>query len=137
MADFGFCAELSSNQDKRKSVVGTPYWMAPEVIRGVDYDTKVDLWSLGIMALELADGEPPLLDLPPLRALFLIATQPPPTLREPEKWTEEFKDFLQSCLAKNPQKRGSAEELLKHPFILKGGGDTSWLLSLIQGAQQN
>jgi serine/threonine protein kinase len=77
------------------------------------------------------------LDLPPLRALFLIATQPPPTLREPEKWTEEFKDFLQSCLAKNPQKRGSAEELLKHPFILKGGGDTSWLLSLIQGAQQN
>ncbi|KAL0479427.1 serine/threonine kinase 4 [Acrasis kona] len=135
LADFGFCAELGDNKDKRKSVVGTPYWMAPEVIRGVEYDTKVDLWSLGIMALELADGEPPLLDLPPLRALFLIATQPPPTLREPEKWSEEFKDFLQNCLSKSPQKRASADELLSHPFITKGG-DTAWLVSLMQTVKE-
>lgn len=119
LADFGFCAELNSVADKRRSVVGTPYWMAPEVIRGVDYDTKVDIWSTGIMALEMADGEPPLLDLPPLRALFIIATQPPPTLREPEKWSPVFKDFLTQSLAKNPQKRATAEELLKHPFLQK------------------
>jgi len=131
LADFGFCAELSQTADKRRSVVGTPYWMAPEVIRGVDYDTKVDIWSLGIMALEMADGEPPLLDLPPLRALFIIATQPPPTLREPEKWSNTFKDFLACALAKNPQKRASADELLNHPFIQKAC-DTKFLVELIK-----
>lgn len=131
LADFGFCAELSQTADKRRSVVGTPYWMAPEVIRGVDYDTKVDIWSLGIMALEMADGEPPLLDLPPLRALFIIATQPPPTLREPEKWSNTFKDFLACALAKNPQKRASADDLLAHPFIQKAS-DTKFLVELIK-----
>jgi len=105
--------------------------MAPEVIRGVEYDTKVDIWSLGIMALEMADGEPPLLDLPPLRALFIIATQPPPTLREPDKWSNTFKDFLACALAKNPQKRASADELLKHPFISKACG-TQFLADLIK-----
>lgn len=131
LADFGFCAELSSAADKRRSVVGTPYWMAPEVIRGVDYDTKVDIWSLGIMALEMADGEPPLLDLPPLRALFIIATQPPPSLREPEKWSSTFKDFLAAALAKSPQKRASADELLEHPFIQKAC-DTKFLVELLK-----
>jgi hypothetical protein len=131
LADFGFCAELSSTAEKRRSVVGTPYWMAPEVIRGVDYDTKVDIWSLGIMALEMADGEPPLLDLPPLRALFIIATQPPPTLREPEKWSSTFKDFLAAALAKSPQKRASADELLEHPFIQKAC-DTKFIVELLK-----
>lgn len=131
LADFGFCAELSSTADKRRSVVGTPYWMAPEVIRGVDYDTKVDIWSLGIMALEMADGEPPLLDLPPLRALFIIATQPPPSLREPEKWSSTFKDFLAAALAKSPQKRASADELLEHPFVQKAC-DTKFLVELLK-----
>lgn len=131
LADFGFCAELTSAADKRRSVVGTPYWMAPEVIRGVDYDTKVDIWSLGIMALEMADGEPPLLDLPPLRALFIIATQPPPTLREPEKWSSTFKDFLAAALAKSPQKRASADELLQHPFVQKAC-DTKFLVELLK-----
>lgn len=136
LADFGFCAELNSTSDKRKSVVGTPYWMAPEVIRGVDYDTKVDIWSLGIMALEMADGEPPLLDLPPLRALFIIATQPPPTLREPEKWSSTFKDFLALALAKNPQKRASSDELLNHPFIQKAC-DTKFIVNLLKKYKLN
>ena len=108
--------------------------MAPEVIRGVDYDVKVDIWSLGIMALEMADGEPPLLDLPPLRALFIIATQPPPSLREPDKWSNTFKDFLAACLAKNPQKRASAEELLHvkllAPFLTLSLDCFSHLISL-------
>jgi serine/threonine protein kinase len=136
LADFGFCAELNGQNDKRKSVVGTPYWMAPEVIRGVDYDTKVDIWSLGIMALEMADGEPPLLDLPPLRALFIIATQPPPTLREPEKWSSTFKDFLALALAKNPQKRASADELLNHPFIQKAC-DPKFITNLLKKYKLN
>lgn len=131
LADFGFCAELNGPNDKRRSVVGTPYWMAPEVIRGVDYDYKVDIWSLGIMALEMADGEPPLLDLPPLRALFIIATQPPPTLRNPEQWSSTFKDFLALALAKNPAKRATADELLKHQFIQKACS-TNFLGDLIK-----
>mmetsp|Transcript_13924 Transcript_13924/g.21073 ORF Transcript_13924/g.21073 Transcript_13924/m.21073 type:complete len:478 (-) Transcript_13924:37-1470(-) len=119
VADFGFCAELTEKQDKRKSVVGTPYWMAPEVIRGIDYDTKVDVWSIGIMALEMADGEPPLMELQPLRALFLIATNPPPTLREESRWSETFRSFLAKCLTKDPKDRASCAELLAHPFIKK------------------
>eukprot|EP00761_Pharyngomonas_kirbyi_P006624 gb/GECH01006632.1/.p1 GENE.gb/GECH01006632.1/~~gb/GECH01006632.1/.p1 ORF type:complete len:482 (+),score=109.15 gb/GECH01006632.1/:1-1446(+) len=117
LADFGFCADVTGGAGKRRSVVGTPYWMAPEVIRGVDYDGKVDVWSLGVMALEMADGEPPLLDLPPLRALFIIATQPPPSLNNPEHWSDQFKDFLSLCLSKNAASRSTAEQLLNHPFI--------------------
>lgn len=131
LADFGFCADLTKSEEKRHSVVGTPYWMAPEVIRGVDYDVKVDIWSLGILALEMADGEPPLLDLPPLRALFIIATQPPPSLQQPDKWSAEFKDFLACALNKNPTKRASAEEMLQHDF-LKCACDTSFIASLIK-----
>ncbi|KAL9652757.1 hypothetical protein ABK040_010790 [Willaertia magna] len=117
LADFGFCVELTTNKEKRKSTVGTPYWMAPEVIRAIDYDNKVDIWSLGIMALEMAEGEPPLIDLPVLRALFIIATQPSPTLREQNNWSKNFNDFLALCLNKDPTLRASAEELLEHPFL--------------------
>lgn len=119
LADFGFCTELKNDQDYRRSVVGTPYWMAPEVIRGVDYDYKVDIWSLAIMALEMAEGEPPHMELQPLRALFIIATQAPPTLQEPDKWSSAFKDFLAVSLTKNSSRRASASELLNHPFIKK------------------
>uniref|UniRef100_A0A7S1KRM5 Non-specific serine/threonine protein kinase n=2 Tax=Percolomonas cosmopolitus TaxID=63605 RepID=A0A7S1KRM5_9EUKA len=119
VADFGFCAELTTSQQKRKSVVGTPYWMAPEVIRGLEYDVRVDVWSLGIMALEMAEGEPPLLDLPPLRALFLIATNPSPTLKDSHKWSDEFNDFLRCCLEKEVENRSSCQELLLHPFLRK------------------
>lgn len=129
LADFGFCCQLEKADEKRKSVVGTPYWMAPEVIRGIDYDYKADIWSLGIMALEMAEGEPPLLDLEPLRALFIICTQPPPTLKEPEKWSSSFKDFLSKSLTKNPKQRLTAAELLEHPF-LECAADSSFLVEM-------
>jgi serine/threonine protein kinase len=135
LADFGFCAELSTGE-KRKSVVGTPYWMAPEVIRGIDYDIKVDIWSTGIMALELADGEPPLMELPPLRALFIIATQASPQLREPHKWSNEFRDFLSRCLQKDPSLRATADELLQHPFIQKACS-TSFLVEMLKKYKLN
>ncbi|KAG2378643.1 hypothetical protein C9374_008282 [Naegleria lovaniensis] len=117
LADFGFCVELTTRKEKRKSTVGTPYWMAPEVIRAIEYGPNVDIWSLGIMALEMAEGEPPLIELPVLRALFIIATQPPPTLREPHRWSSNFSDFLSRCLVKDPAERASATELLEHPFL--------------------
>eukprot|EP01095_Lingulamoeba_sp_RSL-Kostka_P011930 TRINITY_DN464_c0_g2_i8.p1 TRINITY_DN464_c0_g2~~TRINITY_DN464_c0_g2_i8.p1 ORF type:complete len:630 (-),score=282.78 TRINITY_DN464_c0_g2_i8:181-2070(-) len=119
LADFGYCAQLSENSNKRNSVVGTPYWMAPELIRGVDYGTAVDIWSLGIAAIEMAEGEPPYLDFPPLRALFLIATHGSPQLKEPENWTSTFKHFLSKCLEQDPENRATADELLNHPFLEK------------------
>lgn len=116
IADFGFCAVVSTSE-KRKSMVGTPYWMAPEIIRGQYYNCKVDIWSLGILALEMADGEPPCLNLPPLRALFTIATQPAPKLKDPQKWSSTFWEFLALSLEKEPEQRASAERLLAHPFM--------------------
>jgi len=117
LADFGYCAQLTDMIQQRNSVVGTPYWMAPELIKGMNYGTSVDIWSLGIAAIEMADGDPPYLDFPPLRALFLIATHDPPTLKEPEKWSSVFKDFLSRCLQLDPAERASAKELLNHQFL--------------------
>jgi len=119
LADFGFSAQLQEASEKRNSVVGTPYWMAPELIKGLDYDTGVDIWSLGIAAIEMADGDPPYLDFPPLRALFLIATQGSPSLKEPEKWSPLFLDFLARCLEQDVTQRATAKELLEHPFLKK------------------
>jgi p21-activated kinase 1 len=112
IADFGFAAGLTEEQDKRKSVVGTPYWMAPELIRGLEYDAKVDVWSLGITAIEMAEGEPPHLHEPPLRALLLITTQGTPAMREPERWSTRFRHFLKCALNVEPAKRASSEQLL-------------------------
>eukprot|EP00768_Dysnectes_brevis_P006582 gnl/Dysnectes_brevis/523_a579_2191.p1 GENE.gnl/Dysnectes_brevis/523_a579_2191~~gnl/Dysnectes_brevis/523_a579_2191.p1 ORF type:complete len:477 (+),score=157.95 gnl/Dysnectes_brevis/523_a579_2191:85-1515(+) len=125
LADFGFCAQLAQEQTTRTSVVGTPYWMAPELIRGLPYDAKVDLWSLGVLALELAEGVPPYMDLPPLRAVFLVVTQPAPSLRNPSRWSPEFRDFLGLCLQKDPDSRATAQELLEHPFLAVAGLPTS------------
>jgi len=91
--------------------------MAPELIRGHDYGTKVDIWSLGIMVMEMAEGEPPYMEFPPLRALFLITTKGIPALKEPENWSSEFKDFVSQCLIKDPNLRPSAEALLQHSFL--------------------
>ena len=91
--------------------------MAPELIRGQEYDGKVDVWSLGITALEMADGEPPHLTELPLRALLLITTSPPPTLKRPHAWSPAFNDFLERCLQPEPEKRPTAQELLAHPFL--------------------
>ncbi|CAN0213372.1 unnamed protein product, partial [Ectocarpus fasciculatus] len=117
LADFGFAAALTAEQDKRASVVGTPYWMAPEIIKGLEYDGKVDVWSMGITALEMAEGEPPLLHEPPLRALLLISINPSPRLKDPNKWSRGFIHFLASSLDVEVEKRYTADQLLQHPFI--------------------
>lgn len=93
------------------------YRMAPELIRGQEYDAKVDIWSLGITAIEMAEGEPPLLNEPPLRALLLITINNAPTLKDSARWSPAFKHFLSRCLDLKPEKRSSAEQLLMHPFL--------------------
>ena len=117
LGDFGYAAQLTKDMDVRRTVVGTPSWMAPELISGRPYDTKVDLWSLGIVLLELAEGEPPYLKENPMKALYLIASQPPPEFSEPSKWSEEMNDFIRRCLVKNPEERADCDELLAHPFM--------------------
>jgi len=108
LADFGYAAQLTQKQQKRNTVVGTPYWMAPELIRGHDYGTKVDIWSLGIMLMEMVEGEPPYMEFPPLRALFLITTKGIPPLKEPQKWSTDLNDFFTKCLEKDVEKRPSS-----------------------------
>lgn len=117
LADFGYCTQLQSSESKRTSVVGTPYWMAKEVVRGQPYSTPSDIWSLGITILEMAEGEPPYLDLPPLKALFMIATEPPPTLQMPEYWSSELQDYINGCLVADPDLRLTASDLLNHQFM--------------------
>jgi len=135
LADFGYCAQLTEDVDKRNSVVGTPYWMAPELIKGMEYGVGVDVWSLGIAAIEMAEGDPPYLDFPPLRALFLIATHGAPSLKEPGLWSPTFKDFLGRCLEVDTAKRATSQELLDHPF-LKLACPTRTLTPLILKARE-
>lgn len=98
---------------KRNTVIGTPFWMAPEVIQEIGYDCVADIWSLGITALEMAEGKPPYGDIHPMRAIFMIPTKPPPSFRDPDRWTPEFIDCVSRCLVKNPEERATATELLQ------------------------
>ncbi|KAM9123157.1 myosin-IIIb [Pangshura tecta] len=145
LVDFGVSAQLTSTRLRRNTSVGTPFWMAPEVIAceqqyDYSYDARCDVWSLGITAIELGDGDPPLFDMHPVKTLFKIPRNPPPTLQHPEKWCRGFNHFISQCLIKDFEKRPSVTHLLEHPFIRQAHGkDMSLqkqLADLIQAQEQ-
>ncbi|KAL1257392.1 hypothetical protein QQF64_010636 [Cirrhinus molitorella] len=119
LSDFGFCAQISKDIPKRKSLVGTPYWMAPEVISKSPYGTEVDVWSLGIMVVEMVDGEPPYFSETPVAAMKRLRDEPAPTIRNVHQVSPVLKDFLDRMLTRDPLERASATDLLEHPFLLQ------------------
>ncbi|GAB0201880.1 serine/threonine-protein kinase PAK 4 [Grus japonensis] len=121
LSDFGFCAQVNKEVPRRKSLVGTPYWMAPELISRLPYGPEVDIWSLGVMVIEMVDGEPPYFNEPPLKAMKMIRDNLPPKLKNVHKVSPSLKGFLDRMLVRDPVQRATANELLKHPFLGKAG----------------
>ena len=121
LADFGVSAQLASTMSKQNTVIGTPYWMAPEIIQEKGTRPNADIWSLGITMIEMAQGEPPLSNVHPMRAIFMIPNKPPPTFAPvpegEEDLSDDCKDFLSKCLVKDPKARSTAADLLSHPFV--------------------
>ncbi|XP_072130553.1 serine/threonine-protein kinase PAK 4 [Mobula birostris] len=132
LSDFGFCAQVSKDVPRRKSLVGTPYWMAPELISRMPYGPEVDIWSLGIMVIEMVDGEPPYFNEPPLKAMKMIRDNLPPKLKNGQKVSPLLKGFLDRLLVRDPSQRALASELLKHPFLSKAG-HPSCIVLLMRG----
>ena len=121
LADFGYSTQLTVEQGVRQTTVGTPSWMAPELIVGLEYSLGVDIWSLGIVAIETVRGEPPYFGMGTMKVLYLIATKLPPQIPKGERWSDDFCDFVSQCLEKDPDSRPSCDELLLHPFITSIG----------------
>jgi hypothetical protein len=139
LADFGFAAQLTEKQTMRNTVIGTPYWMAPEVIEAIDYDEKIDIWSFGIMIREMLEGEPPYMDLPSAKALFLIITKGLPPLKR-KNLSLQLLDFLDFTLKMDPQDRPDAINLLQHPFLISACSPaefSAFLVKLKGGKTQN
>ena len=136
LADFGVAGQLSNTLAKRNTIVGTPFWMAPEVIQETGYGVRADIWSLGITCIELAEGAPPYANIHPMRAVFMIPMKPPPRLGKKDLFSENFNDFVSKCLVKDPAKRPSAPELLLHPFVFNTKPQAS-LQPLVESALKN
>lgn len=134
LTDFGFCAQINESNSKRTTMVGTPYWMAPEVVSRKEYGPKIDIWSLGIMAIEMIEGEPPYLNESPIRALYLIVTNGTPELKDPDSLTPVFDDFLKWSLKVDVEQRATATELLGHNF-LKTADPVKNLAPLVKAAR--